>query len=405
MLRYLVAPPWVDGPKTFSPSSEVVVEVGGRLFRLFFSGAECSGELYFEGVVGGRCVFQALGPGAGGLADSVKSPASFLSGFEGFYGGFAAGDGLWVFRDHAGLVPVFVCGDGLLVTNVLAEAVAWGSANPVEPGTLRDLITSTTYNLWRPADVKPSVQSLRHLLVYGVGRFLPERPAVFFSGGLDSFIVAWACIEAGLKPLLLTLGVEGGHDLAASAKAAEALGIDVHRVVIDVEDVREALISVEELLGRLSVMDMSIASAMYLLAREASGLGHRVAVVGQGADELFAGYKKYENLYLQNDLNTLTKTLQKDLETLKLLGLARDFTAARAGGVFLVPPFMFREVMEQALSTPLEDKIGVVDGRVVRKMVLRDLVREAGFDVVAGVGKKALQYGSGVEKIVRRLMR
>jgi hypothetical protein len=53
----------------------------------------------------------------------------------------------------------------------------------------------------------------------------------------------------------------------------------------------------------------------------------------------------------------------------------------------------------------LEDKIGVVDGRVVRKMVLRDLVREAGFDVVAGVGKKALQYGSGVEKIVRRLMR
>jgi asparagine synthase (glutamine-hydrolysing) len=247
--------------------------------------------------------------------------------------------------------------------------------------------------------------SLRHLLVHGVGRFLPERPAVFFSGGLDSFIVAWACIEAGLKPLLLTLGVEGGHDLAASAKAAEALGIDVHRVVIDVEDVREALISVEELLGRLSVMDMSIASAMYLLAREASGLGHRVAVVGQGADELFAGYKKYENLYLQNDLNTLTKTLQKDLETLKLLGLARDFTAARAGGVFLVPPFMFREVMEHALSTPLEDKIGVVDGRVVRKMVLRDLVREAGFEVVAGVGKKALQYGSGVEKIVRRLMR
>jgi hypothetical protein len=66
---------------------------------------------------------------------------------------------------------------------------------------------------------------------------------------------------------------------------------------------------------------------------------------------------------------------------------------------------MFREVMEHALSTPLEDKIGVVDGRVVRKMVLRDLVREAGFDVVAGVGKKALQYGSGVEKIVRRLMR
>jgi hypothetical protein len=134
MLRYLVAPAWVDGPKTFSPSSEVVVEVEGGLFRLFFSGAECSGELYFEGVVGGRCVFQALGPGAGGLADSVKSPASFLSGFEGFYGGFAAGDGLWVFRDHAGLVPVFVCGDGLLVTNVLAEAVAWGSAYPVEPG-------------------------------------------------------------------------------------------------------------------------------------------------------------------------------------------------------------------------------------------------------------------------------
>ena len=405
MLRYLVAPAQVEGPKTFRHGSEIVVEVGGRFFKLFFSGSGCCGELYFEGFVGGMGVLQAYGPGAGGLVDGLKSISSFLGAFEGFFGGVASGGGLWVFRDHAGLVPVFVCGDGLLVTNVLAEAAAWGSEHPVEPGTLRNLVTNTTHILWRPVDVEPSVHGLKLLLVEGVGRFLPERPAVFFSGGVDSFIVAWACVEAGLKPLLLTLGVEGGHDLAASAKAAEALGFDVHRVVIDVEDVREALITVQDLLGRLSVMDMSIASAMYLLAREASRLGHRVAVVGQGADELFAGYRKYENLYLKNDLNTLTTTLQNDLETLRRLGLSRDFTAARAGGVFLVPPFMFREVMKCALSTPLEDKIGVVDGRVVRKRILRELVKEAGFDFVAGVGKKALQYGSGVEKIVRRLMR
>jgi len=401
MLRYLLAPPGVGGPKTFRPDSEVSVDRG---FRLYLSGEGTRGNLFFERVVE-VCVLQAVGPGADFFAEGFKVSAGYLGGFEGFFGGFSLDGGLWVFRDHAGLVPVYVSGDGLLITNVLAEACAWGSAEPVEPGTVKDLLTDTAYRFWSPSQVEVSPQGLKQALVEGVRRFLPDRPAVFFSGGLDSFIVAEACVEAGLKPLLLTLGVEGGHDLEASARAAEVMGLEVHRVVVGVEDVREALIVVEGLLGGLSVMELSIASAMYLLAREAAGLGCRVAAVGQGADELFAGYKKYETLYLRNEAAALASALKKDLEQLRLLGLSRDFTAARAGGVFLIPPFMFRRVLELGLSTPMEERIGVVGGRVVRKKVLRDLVRLAGFEAAADVQKKALQYGSGIERIVRRLKR
>lgn len=117
---------------------------------------------------------------------------------------------------------------------------------------------------------------------------------VFLSGGIDSTIVATLATEAGGRPVeSFSVGFEGAgaYDERAWARmAASGLGAVHHERVLAADDVAVLLPEVTARLGE-PVLDPAMLPTFELsrFARE------RVTVVltGEGADELFAGYRRH----------------------------------------------------------------------------------------------------------------
>lgn len=398
MMKYLLTSAGDEGPRTFRASQSIHL---GQM-TLYVEGETMDVKGFFEGLRDDEALVIIYAPAekTPTVPHRFERAVEWMRMFEGFAGGVIGGG--FVFRDVVGLVPVFVGGGRFTATNVRAEALARG-LEPLPPATVLDTTADKTirYHEWGKKEAGPQrvLEALRH----AVEKFCPHRVSVFFSGGLDSLILAKLIQDRGGSPLLLTVGTVESHDFAAAESAASFLGLEVEKVVVEEKNVAEALEMLENVLGPLGDMDAAIAVAMYLLSKKSVEAGCGTAVLGQGADELFGGYMKYERIFSEKGYQVLEQVMMRDFEMLAAEGLVRDFTAVRLGGAYPLPLYLTRNVVSVALSMPVEHKIHVQGGRVVRKHVLRIVGRMLGLGDLADRGKKALQYGSGLMKMVRRL--
>jgi len=218
--------------------------------------------------------------------------------------------------------------------------------------------------------------------------------AISFSGGLDSSVVA----AIALKRMNLAgyaVGLAGSYDLGNAGKSANALGLALKKVELSEEDVLALAPKVKKITGLEDRMDVSIAIPLYASCSAAARDGFRAVLCGQGADELLAGYARYEKM----GKDGLKSALEKDFLALEDGGWKRDLAIAKAAGVELVSPFMDPRVSDFARKLPVELKYNGNE----RKVVLREAARLIGLDVsVSGQKKKAIQYGSGVAKLLEK---
>jgi asparagine synthase (glutamine-hydrolysing) len=129
-------------------------------------------------------------------------------------------------------------------------------------------------------------------------RLLADVPVgVFLSGGLDSTLVAAAASELrqeAVSTFTVTYDVGEVSEASAAARTARELGTEHHEFELTTDDVCKR---VPRLVSRL---DQPIAdSALVPLNALAEFARHRVkvAVGGEGADELFGGYPRYRWLH------------------------------------------------------------------------------------------------------------
>lgn len=413
--RYLVTVGGgVGGPRSFKPETvfhDVLAD--GTEVAVYAAGSQRLPGGLFRGVVKSSGIFvgEAVTPGCEEFPQQLASAGEdtrtgLLRAVEGFYGGVLVGESITCFTDHVGSVPVYISAGNDVISNSPAEMAAFTDVRKMGPARVEGLEGSGTV-YWTPERVDVSEDPpalLWDALVDAVGMYLPSRPAVFFSGGLDSSLLAWACAEAGLKPLLLSAGVEGSKDLADARRAASILGLEHLETVLDSEGVLKTLTRLRGYVPISSAMDASIAVVFHILAAKAAGMGLKVAAAGQGADELYAGYEKYVEVQRREGYEGLAKALERDVRSLHSGGLDRDTSACREAGLFLTLPYLARRPLEIGLSIPAHLKLTLVDGWPVRKYILREVARRVGLGEIADMRKRALQYGTGVEKIVRRAL-
>jgi asparagine synthase (glutamine-hydrolysing) len=120
-------------------------------------------------------------------------------------------------------------------------------------------------------------------------------------------------------------------------------------------------------------------------------------LTGQGADELFAGYRRYESMPPPE----LESALKHDLDNIAENNLERDDAVTMANSVELRVPYLDREVVELALRIAPELK---VHGGV-RKYILRLCAKKILPDELAFKEKKAAQYSSGIYSAIEKLAR
>lgn len=222
-----------------------------------------------------------------------------------------------------------------------------------------------------------------------------SRVAVAFSGGLDSSTLV-ACARKKVRVVACAAFAKGSLDSTRAALAAEALGVELVAAELTDESVHEELRSLSPPFEP-TLMDRGLWSLYSIVSRSASGTGAQRIILGQLADELFGGYAKYQSALESGGEAEAQRMMDADVADYEKRGRLRDVSACAR---WLEPRFPYEAygVKELGLSLPLSFKIRAG----VRKAVLREAAIILGVpEGLARVPKKAAQYSSGIQKIVR----
>ena len=212
---------------------------------------------------------------------------------------------------------------------------------------------------------------------------------VAFSGGPDSALIA---VLSRLP--CITTGVEGSHDLLWAKEAARQMGANTTIVVISEEEITQVLPDVIRAIPNPTSLNVEIATTLWFVAREASSRGFTHLLVGQGADELFGGYARYRSCpdpgpMMAHDLAAIGSQL------------ARDKAIASRFDLHLSCPYLDHGVVRAAMAIPLQERLSAGIG----KLPLREVASRYMGPDIAWHPKKAMQYGSGISRVIRRCAR
>lgn len=220
-------------------------------------------------------------------------------------------------------------------------------------------------------------------------RLRADEGVVALSGGVDSALVA---ALAG-RPCV-AVGVAESHDLDRARRAADLLGLDLAQVEVPADRVEEALRAVLPVIPVRTPVDAAIGATLFFVAEWAAGHGHERILAGQGADELFGGYARH----LEG--GATAEMLARDFASLPVQA-ARDQAVAGLFGCTFSLPYLDLAVVRAARALLPESLVR--DG--LGKQPLRAVAAARIPAEIAAYPKKAMQYGSGIWREVRRLSR
>lgn len=158
-------------------------------------------------------------------------------------------------------------------------------------------------------------EKLRELLTASVRkRLMSDVPlGTFLSGGIDSTVLTGLMAQLHDDPIqTFTVGFERDQfdESALARQVAEYHGTDHNEYVVSAADVREAIPTVLGELGE-PFADPSLLPT-YIVSRETSR-DVKVALSGDGADELFAGYNRYRGEYYSKYYRQLPRPIRSML--------------------------------------------------------------------------------------------
>jgi len=329
-------------------------------------------------------------------------------------------DKILVGRDSFGTNPLFY-GENEKFCAIASERKAlWTlgitNAKSFPPGNLATVsskgfyflpIASITQPPRKRISIEKAASRLQNLLLKSTAERVSdvEEVAVAFSGGLDSSVVAFLAQKCGVKVHLVTVGLESQLELRHAKASANSLRMPFHLQTHTIADVENVLEKVLWLIEEPDGMKVGVAIPFFWAAETASGIGCRVLLAGQGADELFGGYHRYLTVYRRGNVEAVQRSMFHDLVMSHETNFQRDNTVCAFNKVELRLPYIDREVVRFALSLPLNLKIESTQDNQ-RKRVLRQVAKNLGIaDFIAERNKKAVQYATGVDKALRTLAR
>ena len=266
-------------------------------------------------------------------------------------------------------------------------------------------INTITHPPKEDVDMETAAKRLQDLLLESTRKRVSDvqKVMVAFSGGLDSGVIAVLAKNCGINVHLVSVGLENQPEIEFAESAAEALGLPLHLQKYTISDVERVLPKVLWLIEEPNTVKASIAIPFYWTAENASKLGCKVLLAGQGGDELFGGYQRYLKDYTQFGVKAVQNIMYRDAASSYQTNFQRDNQVCSFHKVELRLPFVDRDVVHLSLSLPLNLKIESAEDRL-RKRVLRQVAQNLGIPTfIANKTKKAIQYTTGVNEAIQKL--
>lgn len=215
------------------------------------------------------------------------------------------------------------------------------------------------------------LSAIRDTLTVAVERSMVAdvRIGVLLSGGLDSSLVAAIAAKVAQREdwqlPTFAVGLEDSADLVAARRVAEHLGTE-HYERVYTED--ELIDWVPEVIAVIESFDPQLvhSSVPNLLVAKLAARHVKAVLIGEGADELFAGYSHYGEI---EDHKELRQALLETIKGLHAGGLQRVDRVAGANGLEARIPFLDFDVVALGLALPARWKLAHEDR--IEKWLLR----------------------------------
>src|ERR1700722_342453 len=351
---------------------------------------------------------------------SERIPSNMHADMRGMYAMaiFDAEQKQWVLlRDPVGKKPLYVLETDTLVA-FASELKAFGlptelpdfGSNPriweLKPGgtaIFKDGNVEMTFQTppWKShnrsaiTDMEDAARQLRSIVEEAVEIRVPrDLPvAVLCSGGIDSVIVAHLAKKFSLrknaKLKAYVIGAPNSPDVRAATATCERLQISLEKLPLD-ETLLHSIVG--EVVYHTESFEPNIVRnslLSYMLFKRIRNNDYRVALCGEGADELFFGYADFENLPSPEGLMS---DLMDDLHRTQLLRVDRT---SMAFSVETRVPFLDRKVVELACAIAPQLKGTSIYGQWQGKAVLRQAFKDVlPWEIITRM-KATLSYGAG----------
>lgn len=317
-------------------------------------------------------------------------------------------DRLLLARDPIGIKPLYYgvqkgksLKDTLFFASELKALVDWADeVHEFPPGAYYDSTQGFIHYYTVPTDeptmrpVDEHVQVVRQALESAVASHLMSDVPVgaFLSGGLDSSVIAALARQHVRELHTFSVGVADSSDILAARRVAAHIGSIHHEYLFTPTEVLALL---PEIIYYLESFDQDLvrsAIPCYFCSRLASDYV-KVILTGEGADELFAGYKYHKTI---NNPATLHQELCRTVTTLHNINLQRVDRLTMRHGVEGRVPFLDTGFIQTSLSVPAELKLVTMpNGQRMEKWVLRQACADLLPPEIVWRVKEQFDEGSG----------
>jgi asparagine synthase (glutamine-hydrolysing) len=224
-----------------------------------------------------------------------------------------------------------------------------------------------------------------------------DRVGIIFSGGVDSYLIAYLVKQLGVPFQCYTAGcADGAADIDWAQRASEELDMPLKVRSLDVDDIEDLIPQLIHDIEDHSLNQVEVAVPMYASVRMAQEAGERVILTGQGADELFGGYPWYPLIVEKEGYQNFVQRSWEDTFLLYKECLEREDKIAMAHSLELRIPYLDPEVIRAAFQIAPELKIHSGDDAQAKR-IHREYAQTIGVpDSIAFRVKEAAQHGANV---------
>ena len=316
-------------------------------------------------------------------------------------------------RDHVGARPLFF-GEENNVFYFCSEMKGLKDhiqfdVQELAPGQIYS--TKKGMNSFEPFDSSPpklghleeAVRTLRKLLIDAVEARMEGVEAVSLSGGLDSSIIAAIAkkFNPDLKLFTVTVKSAPGPDLENAKLMADFLGMKINIYEITDSDIADFI---SDSIWYLESFDEDCISGILsnYYASKMIKEHSSIVLVGEGADELFGGYR----MVLKNP--KVKSAQQRERLARKLLEISYNTALRRldrgwmANSVVYRTPFLDSRVVAFSQQIPMDWKI--YGEKQIEKFILREAFRDMLPEQIANREKLRFAMGTGMDDVMDNIV-